>query len=384
MVYLSVQLFKKIKKPLRNYLKQGFRDSLRIFVSGGAGGHGLPKFGGIGGKGGDVLVEAKEGLTLEHVFKTNKTKRYAAPAGKSASANFILGPPGEDLVFQVPVGVSLVTEWGKKLGEINQDGQKLVIAKGGTGGHAKNGFLGTRGQAYSVTLDLKLIADVGLVGFPNAGKSTFLGAVSQARPKVASYPFTTVKPHLGIIAYDDLRQISVADLPGLIEGAYANRGMGHEFLKHIERTKLLLMIVDINGFQLSHEYPHRSCLETIMLLTKELELYNEDLLKKPSILLVNKMDTTDADKKYVEVKKQLKNFEEFMAKYDENTRPTNMLYFSDIIAMSARESEEDIKKVKHRLRTLLDVMSELENKNEGEDVYGDMKKSMTEKGPVLV
>lgn len=387
MVYLTKTVLDKAKKPLRKYLQSGFRDSLRIFVSGGAGGNGLPKYGGVGGHGGNVLVEAKDGITLETVFKSNRGKRYIAQPGKHASHNFILGPPGEDVKFDVPVGVTIITEFGKKIGELNQEGEKIVIAKGGTGGHAKNGFLGTQGQVYSVTLDLKLIADIGLVGFPNAGKSTLLKAISQANPKIASYPFTTVKPNLGIIHYNDLRQISVADLPGLIEGAYANKGMGHAFLKHVERTKLLLMIVDINGFQLSPQHPHRSCLETIMLLTKELELYNEDLLNKPSMLLINKMDSEGADDKYKEIKKKLKNFDDFVSQYTGNLKPGRTLKFSDILPISAKEKEEDIQLVKNRLRILLDVMNELNDKEKEEEragVYTNIKKSFVEKGPSLV
>ncbi|XP_050302015.1 GTP-binding protein 10 homolog [Anthonomus grandis grandis] len=383
MVFLTKNLLAKVRKPVRNYLKSGFRDSLRILVSGGPGGNGLPKFGGVGGKGGDVIAVAKEGLTLEKVFKQNQTKSYKAQPGKSASHNFILGPPGEDLIFEVPTGVSAVTELGKHLGELNNDGEKLLLARGGTGGHSKNGFLGTRGQNYPVKLILKLIADIGLVGFPNAGKSTLLRGISDAKPKVASYPFTTVRPHLGIITYKDHRQISVADLPGLIEGAYANKGMGHEFLRHVERTKLLLMVVDINGFQLSYDYPHRDCLETIMLLNKELELYDKELLNKPSLLLINKMDTEGAMDKYMEVKNNLKNFKEYMSKYDENRRPTRILNFADIIPISAKERESDIEKVKNRLRTLLDVLSDLE-RNEPDDLYGELKGQMTERGPRLV
>ncbi|ENN74408.1 GTP-binding protein 10 homolog [Dendroctonus ponderosae] len=384
MVYLSRQCFDKIRKPLRKYLREGFRDSLRVFVSGGPGGNGLPKFGGVGGKGGDVIVEATEGISLETVYKANISKRYAAQKGKHASHNFILGPPGEDVVFKVPVGVRLVTELGKKLGELNEDGEKLVIAKGGTGGHAKNGFLGTRGQAYPVKMDLKLIADVGLVGFPNAGKSTLLKAISEARPRIASYPFTTVRPILGVISYEDHRQVSIADLPGLIEGAYSNRGMGHEFLKHIERTKLLLMIVDVNGFQLSPQYPHRSCLETIMLLNKELELYNEDLLNKHAILLINKMDSEGSEAKYQEVRKVMKNFKGFISTYKEDLKPNKPINFTDILAISAKESQSDVLKVKTRLRNLLDLVSELNESSDSEDVYSDLKKPFVEKGPVLV
>ncbi|KAJ8926742.1 hypothetical protein NQ314_020859 [Rhamnusium bicolor] len=236
MVQLKSLLFAKVS---RKYLRTGFRDSLRIYIQGGAGGNGLPK-----------------------------SKYYIAKNGRHASHNFILGLPGEDLKFEVPVGVCLYSNLGKKLGELNKESEELIIAKGGTGGHSHNGFLGTKGQSVPVKLDLKLIADIGLVGFPNAGKSTLLKAISDAKPKIASYPFTTIRPNVGILMYKDLRQISMADLPGLIEGAHANKGMGHKFLKHVERTKLLLMIVDINGFRLSPQYPHRSCLETIMLLTK--------------------------------------------------------------------------------------------------------------------
>nr|XP_023023839.1 GTP-binding protein 10 [Leptinotarsa decemlineata] len=268
MVQFTNILFAKVHKISRKYLRAGFRDNLKIYVQGGPGGNGLPKFGGVGGNGGNVIAVAKDGVSLDDVYKQNKSKRHIAKGGRHASHNFILGPPGEDLHIEVPVGVSLITELGKKLGELNNEGEEVMVAKGGAGGHAKNGFLGTRGQAYHVRLDLKLIADIGLVGFPNAGKSTLLKAISQAKPKIASYPFTTVKPNLGILTYKDHRQISMADLPGLIEGAHANRGMGHQFLKHIERTKLILMVVDINGFQLSPQYAHRSCMETVMLLTK--------------------------------------------------------------------------------------------------------------------
>ncbi|XP_076269734.1 GTP-binding protein 10 homolog [Rhynchophorus ferrugineus] len=383
MVYFTRTLLEKIRRP-RKYLKDGFRDSLRIFVSGGPGGNGLPKFGGIGGKGGDVIVEAKEGITLEKVYKNNMSKRYMATPGKSASHNFILGPPGEDLKFEVPTGVTIITDLGKKLGELNNDGDTLIVAKGGTGGHQKNGFLGSRGQVYHVRLDLKLIADIGLVGFPNAGKSTLLKAISDAKPRIASYPFTTIRPNLGIVKYNDLRQISIADLPGLIEGAYYNKGMGHKFLKHVERTKLLLMIVDINGFQLSTKYPHRTCLETIMLLNKELELYNEDLLNKPSLLLINKMDTDGAEQKFKEIKTQLKEFNDFISRYSEEIRPSKCLKFSNIIPISAKESEKDIVLVKQKLRTILDIMNDVSNTNKIDKLYEDIKSSISEKGPQLI
>ncbi|KAJ8980050.1 hypothetical protein NQ317_012890 [Molorchus minor] len=389
MVQLKSIVFAKEGKPIRKYLRTGFRDSLRIFVQGGAGGNGLPKFGGVGGNGGNIVAVGKENIDLENVYRSNKSKRYIAQNGRHSSHNFILGIPGEDLDFEVPLGVTLITDLGKNLGEVNKEGEKLIIAKGGTGGHSKNGFLGTKGQAYPVKLDLKLIADIGLVGFPNAGKSTLLKAISHARPKIADYPFTTVRPNVGVLMYKDSRQILMADLPGLIEGAHANKGMGHKFLKHVERTKLLLMIVDINGFQLSPQYPHRNCLETILLLTKELEMYNETLLDKPSMLLINKMDTEGALSKFEGNKKHLKNLKDSVKSYPEEMKPTKFLKFCDIIPVSAKENVEDVEVVKDRLRKMLDVLTELEAKEqkkeeENTNLYEDLRKGVSEKGPALV
>ncbi|XP_044266666.1 GTP-binding protein 10 homolog [Tribolium madens] len=385
MVFLSRIYFSKLKRASRKYLKEGFRDSLKVFVSGGTGGNGLPKFGGVGGQGGDVIAVGSDNVSLQDVFKRNKTKSYTAKAGNHSSHNFILGPPGESLKFEVPVGVTVITELGKKIGEVNEKGEELLLAKGGTGGNPKNGYLGTKGQAYPVIFDLKLIADVGLVGFPNAGKSTLLKAISHAKPKIASYPFTTVRPNVGIIQYKDFREISMADLPGLIEGAYANKGMGHKFLKHVERTKLLLLVVDINGFQLSPQYPHRSCLETVLLLNKELELYNKDLLEKPSMLVINKMDTENAHQKYSDVKDLLWNLTDAARQYPEEMRPENFLKFSEVMAISAKEKSDDVEAVKQRLRRMLDVLAQLEQDDSKiYDVYKDVRNNLTEKGPRLV
>ncbi|CAG9864007.1 unnamed protein product [Phyllotreta striolata] len=381
MVQLTTRIFGKIRQSTRQYLKQSFRDNLRVYVQGGAGGNGYPKFGGVGGKGGDVIGVAKENYNLEDVYKANKSKRYMAKGGRHSTHNFILGTPGEDLKFDLPVGVIVVTDMGKKLGELNEVGEELVLAKGGTGGHEKNGFLGTKGQAYPVRLDLKLIADIGLVGFPNAGKSTILKAVSHAKPKVASYPFTTIKPNVGILQYKDHRHISMADLPGLIEGAHINKGMGHEFLKHVERTKMILFVVDINGFQLSPQYPHRTCLENVILLIKELELYNKDLLAKPVMLVVNKMDTEGALDKYNAVKGQLKNLQSILSDFPEEVRPETPVKFYEIIPMSARDSLENVDYLKQRLRDMLDVIAEQQKENEPE--IEDLK-HLKEKGPVKI
>ena len=209
-----------------------------------------------------------------------------------------MGGAGSDTVVRTPVGVSVVTDHGEVIGDLETDKDILVVARGGPGGDKSNDYMGLRGQARSIKLDLKLIGDVGFVGFPNAGKSTLLKAISRARPKIASYPFTTIKPNLGICEFPDLRTMSLADLPGLIEGASYNVGMGHKFLKHVERTRLLLFVVDVNGFQFKVDSPHRSALDTVLLLNKELELYKEELVTKPAILVVTKMDCKGSDKQF--------------------------------------------------------------------------------------
>ena len=161
-----------------------------------------------------------------------------------------------------------MTDTGLVIGEVNGENEELLIAKGGKGGKSGNKFIAGEGTAFSINLDLKLIADVGLIGFPNAGKSTFLSLVSRAQPKIANYPFTTLTPQIGFIEFEDKRSVSVADLPGLVEGAHMNRGMGHKFLKHISRTMINLFIVDVNGFQLNHKFSKRSVFETVVFLNK--------------------------------------------------------------------------------------------------------------------
>ena len=268
-----------------------------------------------------------------------------------------MGSGGADVVIRSPVGVSVVTDQGEVIGDLLADEDVVLVAKGGPGGNKATEFMGLRGQARSVKLDLKLIADVGFVGFPNAGKSTLLKAISRARPKIASYPFTTIQPNLGICEFKDMRRMSLADLPGLIEGASYNLGMGHKFLKHVERTRMLLFVVDVNGFQFKVDSPHRSALDTVLLLNRELELYKEELLTKPAVLVITKMDSKGSEEQ----------FETFKSEYEEAVKnlqtsdlpseslPGQLCQFDEIIPISAKFSPKTVEYLKHRLRHWMDV-----------------------------
>lgn len=267
-------------------------------------------------------------------------------------------------MVSVPVGVSVYNGFGHLIGDLLQPGDKVLVVKGGQGGNPATDFHGHKGQADVVTLNLKLIADVGFVGFPNAGKSTLLRALSRAAPKVANYPFTTIRPNIGIMEYEDHRQISLADLPGLIEGAHRNFGLGHSFLKHVERTSMLLFIVDVNGFRLNEKSQFRSAFETVMSLNKELELYKEALLEKPAILAVNKMDTEGAKEKFEELLESLGK--ENVSSLDEEIRPSKIIQFDDIIPIVARDAK-NTPQIQQKIRTFMDMHVEMQRDATGID-----------------
>jgi len=341
-----------------NKLKGKFIDTLRLTVKGGHGGNGLPQYGGVGGQGGCVYCVAKENITLTNVIRQFPEKQVRAGNGEESSKLRLLGRRGEDIRVEVPIGVSILDDTGKIIGELNDESTHCTVAGGGGGGCSGNSFVGHKGQHRSINLDLKLIADVGLVGFPNAGKSTLLTAISNARPKIAAYPFTTIRPEIGIVEYPDFRQISMADLPGLIEGAHANIGMGYKFLKHIERTRLLLMVVDIFGFKLSPSHPHRTNIENVYALNKELELYDESLFEKPCILLLNKIDLSTNKQDVSELVAKVRDLKEC----SENECPPelaskNYIDFERIIPISAK-NKENIRDVKTAIRDVLDEYAE--------------------------
>ncbi len=284
-----------------------FVDQVRIFVKAGRGGDGVSSFrrekfvprggpdGGDGGHGGKVVVVASRHLST--LLELRYQQQYKAKPGGHGGGSNKHGRTAPDVVIRVPVG-TLVTEeeTGDHLADLTEDGQSHVVAQGGRGGRGNSHFAtptnrtpthfepGTEGEARWLQLELKLLADVGLVGLPNAGKSTLIAAISSARPKIADYPFTTLIPNLGVVRYTEESSFVVADIPGLIEGAHEGKGLGFQFLRHVERTSYLLHLVDISDWAL--EDPVAS----FESMRKELSAYNPDLEAKPFALVGTKRD----------------------------------------------------------------------------------------------
>jgi GTPase len=297
-----------------------FIDKARVYAAAGHGGNGCLSFrrekyvemggpdGGNGGHGGSVWLEADSHLTtLQDLTLRPHVK---APAGSNGQSSNKTGRSGEDVVVKVPPG-TLVYRGGRLLVDLKNSGDRFLVAKGGRGGRGNASFKtstntaprvaqkGEPGESAEINLELKLLADVGLVGFPNAGKSTLLSRLTKARPKIADYPFTTLSPNLGV-AQAGGRSFVLADIPGLIEGAHSGRGLGDEFLRHIERTRVLVHVVDVNGAE------GRSAYENFRVLNKELGAYSERLLDRPQIVAANKMDLTGSDKALAAFQRRLK------------------------------------------------------------------------------
>lgn len=296
--YCSVAPLEQYKPPSdRLYTKNYLTDKIRIYVKGGSGGQGAPSAGGIGGNGGNVYIKCKDGETLNQ-FMFRRNRRIIAGHGSHFIKGRLKVSKGTDAYIAVPPGTEVRSAENALLLDMNKPNHVLKIANGGVGGsHKTKDFNGKKGESKNIVLELKTIADASLTGFPNAGKSMLLRALSRATPKIGNYPFTTIKPIVGTIDYSDMRSVKVADLPGLIEEAHLNRGMGHKFLRHIERTKIVVLVIDVNGFQLKEKYAHRSPIDMIVLLLKELVLYQELLLSRPFLLVLNKMDTENSCEK---------------------------------------------------------------------------------------
>ena len=286
-----------------------FLDRAKILVKGGDGGNGVTAFrrekfvprggpsGGDGGRGGTVYMESTNQLNTLLQFRFNP--EYKAGRGRHGEGSNRHGRDGQDVIIRVPVGTVVKdAETGELVHDFAIAGERIVIAAGGRGGRGNARFatstnraprhheLGEPGGSRTLDLELKVIADVGLVGFPNAGKSTLISRISAARPKIADYPFTTLEPHLGVVSHRDDKTLVVADIPGLIEGAHQGTGLGLAFLRHVERTKLLLHLVDVSSNE-------RDPVEDFLIIRRELELYGDEMAAKPFLVAASKMDALD-------------------------------------------------------------------------------------------
>ncbi len=299
-----------------------FVDQAKIYVKAGDGGPGCVSFrrekyvpkggpdGGDGGDGGDVILVADP--QIHTLYDFYHQTHFRAERGYPGQGKKMKGRDGENLILRVPVGTIVKdAETGEILGDLVKPGQTLVVAKGGKGGRGNSHFAtptrqtprfaepGTPGEERWLILELKLIADVGLVGFPNAGKSTLLSRISSAKPKIADYPFTTLQPNLGVVKLNEEDVFIVADIPGIIEKAHLGKGLGLDFLRHIERTRVLLYILDISKEEVAKDFE---------ILKKELEFYNPTLLEKEFLIALNKVDLIPLEEKKEKLLKIKKTF----------------------------------------------------------------------------
>ncbi len=300
-----------------------FLDQAKIYVKAGYGGSGSASFrrekyiefggpdGGDGGDGGSVIILAEENLNtlIDYRYK----QHFEAERGQNGMGKKKTGKSGKDLILKVPVGTQIFEEDNNTLIEdLKKIGQKIVIAKGGKKGLGNVRFKsstnraprkktdGSEGESFWIWLQLKVIADIGIIGMPNAGKSSLLSALTKAKPKIANYPFTTLNPNLGVTSYND-KEITLADIPGIIEGAHEGTGLGDKFLRHIERCKSIIHLIDISEENLSENY---------LKIRKEISKYSANLTKKKEIIIFNKIDTI-ADK---EIKEKINNFKKKIKK----------------------------------------------------------------------
>lgn len=299
-----------------------FVDRVQIDLKAGNGGHGSMAFrrekyipnggpaGGDGGKGGDVIFKVDANLRTLVDFRYKR--KHEAPSGGNGEGSNRSGKAGEDLIIGVPPGTVIISkDNGNIIADLTDIGEEVIVAKGGKGGRGNQHFAtstrqaphfaegGGKGQEFSIVLELKLLADVGLLGFPNVGKSTFLSVISKAKPKIANYHFTTLVPNLGVVKWKDYPSFVVADIPGIIEGANEGAGLGHQFLRHVERTKLLIHILDVSGFEGRDPY------DDFKKINLELEKHNKKLSERRQIVALNKTDVVEDLSTLDELKEKL-------------------------------------------------------------------------------
>lgn len=328
-----------------------FIDEAKIEVIAGNGGNGCMSFrrekfiekggpdGGDGGKGGSVIMVADNNINTLVDYRF--VKKYAAKNGEHGRGADCYGHKGEDIYLRVPVGTTVVDEeTGLIMADLNELGQQFIVAKGGNGGlgniHFKSSTnraprqttKGEPGERHTLRLELKVLADVGLLGLPNAGKSTFIRAVSAAKPKVADYPFTTLHPNLGVVRVDSERSFVIADIPGLIEGAADGLGLGHKFLKHLQRTKVLLHIIDLAPLDNSVDIVADS-----VAITQELEKYSDELYHKPRYLVLNKLDLIPEEMRAEVINDFITRFRQ----YDTNTNFDKVFTISGITGENCKD-----------------------------------------------
>ncbi|MBU2530699.1 MAG: GTPase ObgE [Elusimicrobia bacterium] len=310
--------------PRKSHLE--FIDTVKIYLKAGTGGNGCMSFrrekfipyggpnGGNGGKGGDIYIQTSPNVNT--LLELSRRPHITANDGEHGKGKNLYGRKGPDIYISVPIG-TLIKDGETILQDLNKVGDIFLVARGGRGGRGNTSFKtqentapkyaenGEPGEEKTIHLELKLLADVGLAGFPNAGKSTFLAAISDAKPRIADYPFTTLKPNLGMILHKQ-KDFVAADIPGLIEGAHSGKGLGDVFLRHIQRTKLILHFIDPNGFK------NVSPVDSIKLINAELKKFSPKLARKKQILVVNKADLPNAEEVFKKVKKRYKSREIFL------------------------------------------------------------------------
>lgn len=337
--------------------------------------------GGDGGNGASVILRTDEGI---HTLMDFRYKReYKAPNGENGRSKKQFGKNGEDIILRVPVGTLVKdTETGGVIADLKEKNQEYIIAKGGKGGRGNAKFTtstrqaptfaqaGSRGEEKEITLELKLLADVGLVGFPNVGKSTLLSVVSAAKPKIANYHFTTLKPNLGVVNLGSEMSFVIADIPGLIEGASEGLGLGDEFLKHVERTKVLIHVLDVSGSE------GRNPIEDFYKINEELKGYNEKLANKPQIIFANKMDVPGAEENLEELKKEFEGKYKIFSGSAATTENLKELMKYTFTELQNHEDEEE------EYLTYDEIYVPEKEKEEGISVYAENGKYIVD-GPYI-
>lgn len=350
------------------------RDSIKLKIRAGSGGNGLSRYNGIGGTGGSVYVRALSNMNFNDFCKQceHNDNEISAEHGEHSKQVKLVGKSGKDMTVDVPLGVELVRDNYILLARCsNPHPQKYLIACGGKGGCAENDYKGGKGEQFNVNVCLKLRPNIGLIGYPNAGKSTLMQALSPGKNiEIASYAFTTTKPQICYINFknslnneskqisDDLVPVkksssnakqfktpfqislSIADLPGIVEGAAKNSYNGFNCLKHLEYSEMIIMVVDIHGFRLMPSEPLKSPLQTIALLNREMEAYERKMVRKPIILLLNKVDVDDGEKKAQELCEFfISSMEKWADNLPKETRPRYPILFKSVHSISAKNCQ---------------------------------------------